>query len=255
MPSGNRLVAGELWSDPETLEVSLEDDLAERLDLEIGDTLTFDFDGTEQSLTITSLRDNDFEEGFEISFDVMAEPESANPEQTKFVATARLPRDREQTAQDELAAAFPNAFMVRISPILNRVRDQLNRIGWGIRFLSLFIIGAGLAVLAGAVGMESLRRGREVALLKTLGMTRAQIAVAFAAEYAIIGAVAALIGVFTGTLLAYYAITRGFELDFYLPAVYPGGAIVVTVLLCVTVGIAASIRALSRSPIDTFRSE
>lgn len=255
MPSGNTLVEGELWSDPDVLEASLDTGLARRLDLGIGDTLTFDFEGTDQTLTITSLRENDFEEGFEISFDVMAEPESANPDQTKHVVTARLPTDREQMAQDQLAAAFPNVVMLRISPILNRVRDQLNRIGWGIRFLSLFIIGAGLAVLAGAVGMESMRRGREVALLKTLGMTRGQIAVAFAAEYAIIGIVAAGIGVFTGSLLAYFAITRGFELDFYLPVLYPTGAIAITVLLCVTVGIAASVRALSRSPIDTFRSE
>ena len=49
---------------------------------------------------------------------------------------------------------------------------MLDRIGLAVRFLGGFTVLAGIAILAGAVSAGSARRGREVALLKTLGMTR-----------------------------------------------------------------------------------
>ena len=48
----------------------------------------------------------------------------------------------------------------------------LSKLGLGVRILGFLTVFAGLAILAGAIGAETVRRGAEVALLKTLGMTR-----------------------------------------------------------------------------------
>ena len=96
--------------------------------------------------------------------------------------------------------------------ILEKSLEVLRRIGLGIRFLGGFTVLAGIAILAGAVSAGSARRGREVALLKTLGMTRRGVAGAFAVEYALIGLVAGVIGAVGGTVLAWGVVTRGFEM-------------------------------------------
>ena len=102
--------------------------------------------------------------------------------------------------QDLLAARFPNVTFLRIREILEKVLKVLRRISLGIRFLGGFTVVAGIAILAGAVSAGSARRGREVALLKTLGMTRRGVAATFAVEYALIGLVAGVIGAIGGSV-------------------------------------------------------
>jgi len=59
--------------------------------------------------------------------------------------------------------------------MLDKVASMLGRLALGVRLLGSLTVLAGLAILAGAVSAGSIRRGAEVALLKTLGVTRAGI--------------------------------------------------------------------------------
>jgi putative ABC transport system permease protein len=92
-----------------------------------------------------------------------------------------------------------------------------------------------------------------VALYKTLGMTRAQVAMMFAVEYALVGLVAGAIGTVGATALA-FAVTRfGMELDWGWA---PGAsllALAMTVVLSVAAGLAASSRALAARPLTVLR--
>ena len=66
--------------------------------------------------------------------------------------------------------------VLRVRPILEKVADVLARLAFGVRALGSFTILTGLVILAGAVATTALRRAREAALLKTLGVTRAGVA-------------------------------------------------------------------------------
>ncbi|MEK7863650.1 MAG: hypothetical protein AAB295_10365, partial [Chloroflexota bacterium] len=177
----NEIVKGALWSDPSRPEVSLEQDYANDFHLDVGDTITFNFGGTDTELLVSSIRTVKWE-GLGINFQLVVEPGVIEGMPQRRVATARLPKVEELGAQDAIAAAFPNVTLLRVGDALDRIAAQLKRIGWGVRFLGLFIVGAGIAVLTGTIGIESQRRGREVALLKTLGMTRRGVAGLFATE-------------------------------------------------------------------------
>jgi putative ABC transport system permease protein len=114
---------------------------------------------------------------------------------------------------------------------------------------------AGIAILAGAVSAGSARRGREVALLKTLGMTRRGVGAVFATEYALIGAVAGVIGAAGGGVLSWFVLTRGMEAHWRLePAAY-GVAVAGAIGLAVAAGLAAWLAALRRRPIEALRAE
>ncbi|MFY9819909.1 MAG: FtsX-like permease family protein [Thermoanaerobaculia bacterium] len=258
LPKDNQIVAGRLWSDPDPsphhAEVSLEKEFADGIGARLGSTLTFDVQGVPIDLKVTSLRTVNWQT-FGINFFLVVEPGVLESAPQTRLAVARLPKGGEQRAQDALAASYPNVTLLRIREILEKVLKVLQRISLGIRFLGGFTVVAGIAILAGAISAGSARRGREVALLKTLGMTRRGVAATFAAEYSLIGLVAGGIGTAGATVLAYGVITRGFKIPWQLDPLSMTVALGGTVILAVLAGLAASYRALQRRPIEVLRAE
>jgi putative ABC transport system permease protein len=155
--------------------------------------------------------------------------------------------------QDRLAAAFPNVTMLRLRQLLERVIGILEQVGFAVRLLGSFTVLSGVSILAGAVSAGAVRRGREVALYKTLGMTRLQVAAVFAVEYALIGLVAGAIGTGGGVALA-WAVTRfGLEIEWAWKLTPLAAALGMTVVLAVVAGLAASTRALAVRPLSVLR--
>jgi putative ABC transport system permease protein len=137
--------------------------------------------------------------------------------------------------------------------VLERVAAILQQIGFGIRLVGGFTVLAGIAILGGAVSAGAVRRGRQVALYKTLGMTRAQVVAVFAVEYALIGLVAGTIGALGGTVMAWLVMRYGFELGWWWPLWPISAAITGTLLLSVAAGLAASAKALAVRPLAVLR--
>ncbi len=254
LPAGNVVVEGSLWSDPGHPEVSIERDFAGELGVRLGSTITFDVQGVPVEVWVTSLRTVEWKT-FGINFFLVVEPGVLESAPQNRVATAQLPAGREQAIQDRLAAAYPNVMLIKIREILEKIAAILERIGLGIRLLGGFTVAAGIAILAGAVSAGSARRGREVALLKTLGMTRRGVVAVFSVEYALIGLVAGAIGAAGGGVLAWAVLTKGMDTPWRSQPAAFAIALGATVALSVLAGIAASLGALSRRPIDVLRAE
>lgn len=254
LPEDNVVTAGSLWSDPESAEVSIEQEFADDLGLKLGSVLRFDIQGVPVEMKVTSLRTVDWTT-FGINFFLIVEPGVLENAPQQRLAAFQVAKGREQRIQDLLAASYPNVTLLRIREILEKIVRVMDRIGLGIRFLGGFTVLAGIAILAGAVSAGSARRGREVALLKTLGMTRAGVVATFAIEYLLIGLVAGAIGTIAGNALAWGVTTRGFELSWSFEPAMAAVAVLASVVLTVVAGLAASFRALERRPIEVLRSE
>lgn len=254
LPEDNRIIEGALWSDPQRAEVSVEQEFAGDIGVRVGSTMRFDIQGVPIDVVVTSLRTVDWQT-FGINFFLVVEPGVLEQAPQQRLAVARLPPASEQRVQDQVAAAYPNVTLLRIREILEKVLKVLGRISLGIRFLGGFTVVAGIAILAGAISAGTARRGREVALLKTLGMTRRGVAAAFAVEYALIGLVAGTIGTVGGTALAWGVVTRGFEIPWKLDPLALTLTLAASVALAVIAGLAASFRALERRPIEVLRAE
>ncbi len=254
LPEDNRIIAGALWSDPERAEVSVEEDFARDLGVGLGSELVFDIQGVELPLVVTSLRSVNWRT-FDINFFLVVETEALAGAPHYRVATAKLPAEREQAIQDHLAASYPNVTLIEIGRLLAQVRAVLARLATGVQFLGAFTILAGIAILAGAISAATLKRSRELALLKTLGMTRRDVAKMLAVEFALLGLVAGLLGTAGGLLLARAVVTLGMELPWRFE---PGPlvlALVASTTLTAVTGVLASGRALQSRPIEVLRSE
>ena len=210
LPQDNSIIAGELWSDPEVSEVSVEEGFAKELSVEVGSRLEFDIQGMPFELAVTSIRTVDWRT-FGINFFLVVEPGVLEEAPQVRIATAQFPEPAEQSTQDLLAAEFPNVTLLKIRDLLDKIARGLERMTSGVRFLGSFSILAGILILAGGISAGSVQRGQRVALLKTLGRTRLEVAAMMAMEYALIGAVAGLIGTAGGALLSWFVLTRSME--------------------------------------------
>jgi putative ABC transport system permease protein len=254
LPEDNAVVQGELWSDPERAEVSVEEGFAHDLGVGLGSVLAFDVQGVPLELVVTSIRTVDWGT-FGINFFLVVEPGVLDRAPQQRLAAVRLPRDATQGVQDLLAARYPNVTMVQIRDILEKIVAVLERIALAVRFLGGFTVLAGIAILVGAVSAAAARRGREVALLKTLGFTRAGVAAVFSVEYAAVGLVAGAIGAAGGGVLAWAVLTRGMEMEWSWFPVPFAVTLAGMVVLAIAGGLAASTGALRRRPIEVLRQE
>ena len=252
LPEDNIIVDGALWSDPSRAEVSVEQDFARDMGVIVGDRVVFNVQGVPLELLVSSIRTVEWER-FSINFFLVVEPGVLDDAPRYRIATARLASDAELPVQDRLAASYPNVTMLRIRDILEKIIVVLEQVGFGVRFLGAFTVLAGIAILAGAVSAGAVRRGRQVALYKTLGMTRSQVALVFAVEYALIGLVAGTLGTVGGVALAFLVVRFGFEITWaWIPTAYVTAA-TATVVLSVVAGLAASTRALAVRPLAVLR--
>jgi putative ABC transport system permease protein len=252
LPIGNTIVAGALWSVPDRAEISIERDFAADLGANVGDMIAFDIQGVPLELYVSSIRTVEWQR-FSINFFLVVEPGVLDDAPRFRVAAARLPEQAERPVQDRLAAAYPNVTMLRLREVLDKVVAILQQVGLGIRLLGSFTVLAGVAILGGSVSAGAVRRAREVALYKTLGMTRFQVIATLAVEYALIGLVAGTIGAAGGVILAWIITRFGFEIAWdWSPGIYLL-SVVTAVALTVIAGLAASVRPLTVRPIAVLR--
>jgi putative ABC transport system permease protein len=254
LPEDNAIIAGELWSQPEVSEVSVEEGFAKELGAEVGSRLVFDIQGMPLDLTVTSIRTVDWRT-FGINFFLVVEPGVLEEAPQVRIATAQFPEPAEQSTQDLLAAEFPNVTLLKIRDLLDKIARGLERMTSGVRFLGSFSILAGILILAGGISAGSVQRGQRVALLKTLGMTRREVAAMMATEYALIGAVAGLIGTAGGALLSWFVLTRSMELSWQPYPELIALSLAASVLLTALTGIVASWGALQRRPLAVLRAD
>ena len=220
--------------------------------MRVGSRLTFDVQGVPVDFVISSLRQVEWR-SFAVNFFLIAEPGVLDDAPQFLLGAARVPAGAEQPLQDALARLHPNVSVVRVRELLERASSLVAQLGAALRYLGLFGVLVGIIMLAGAVAASQLRRAREVALWKTLGLTRAQIVAMFAVEYGLLGAEAGQISAASAfgltALFARYVLA--------LPALPSLATCALGVLalsaLSVLAGLAASARALRVAPLEVLR--
>jgi len=254
LPADNRIIAGKLFADPARQELSVERGFARDLGVGLGSVLRLDVQGVPFDLTVTSLREVEWR-SFHVNFFLVAEPGPLDDAPQFRIAAVNTAKERETELRNALAARYPNISVISVRGMLERAAQMFSQAAMAVRFIGAFAVGTGVMVLMGAVLSSQLKRRREIALLKTLGLRRVEILSMYAVEYALIGAVSGIVGAGFGYGLVLAFARFALELESQPSLAWTFGFAALSVLLSVGAGLLASLRSLAVMPAEILRGE
>src|SRR6266550_2301699 len=189
---------GKVAADAEPVPVSIEKGVAGALKVGLGDELQFEIQGVPITARVASVREVDWQRVQPNFF--MVFPEGVLESAPQFYAIVARAESNQAAArlQRAIVERFANVSVIDLSLILNTLNSILGKVSAAMRFVALFTIFTGLAVLASAVLGSRAQRTRESILLRTLGAPRRQILAVIAAEYLLLGGISGVAGTALG---------------------------------------------------------
>ena len=189
----NRIVDGRWWR-PDELDqplVSVEQGIAQKLGLHVGDRLRYGLGGREVEVTVQSIRAVRWD-SFGVNFFVVATPAVLAGEPSTYVSSFYIPPDKPEF-EATLVHELPNATIVNVGELLERIRALVDRLASAVSLLASLTLLAGVLVVAASLLLSQQERQREGAILRALGATRAQLRGALLCEFILVGAIAGLV--------------------------------------------------------------
>ncbi|MCR1826853.1 ABC transporter permease [Pseudomonas oleovorans] len=253
LPSDNLITAGNWWGAAHASElpgVSVESELAESLQLKLGDQLRFNVGGIERDAQVTSLRQVDWD-SFQPNFYMIFEPQTLQDLPATYLTSFYLPpgQDAELVA---LSRAFPSVTLLQVDALLAQLRSILAQVTLAIEYVLLFVLAAGITVLLAGLQATLDERIRQGALLRALGAERKLLISARRAEFGLLGAAAGLLAALGCELVSFLLYRYAFDMS-WQPHPWLLLLPLIGALLIGLAGVLGTRRALNASPLSVLR--
>ena len=251
MPAHNAVSAGH-WTAEEEGGLSVEEGLAQTLQLKLGDSLTFDVAGQRHTGRITSLRKVEWG-SMRVNFFVMFPVSRLEGVPLTYISAFQAPPATAKALDRGLLEAFPNITNVDISASVAQVQAVLSQVVQAVEFLFAFTLASGLLVLVSTISATREARVREYAVMRALGAGRSLLARMQRAELLGVGALSGLLA--TGVAMGVGGVLARQVFEFaWTPSPWvPLGGAVAGALLAWGAGLWGLRSVLSRPVVDTLR--
>ncbi|MFN3682139.1 MAG: ABC transporter permease, partial [Nitrospira sp.] len=257
LPKDNTIVQGEWWKPGQVFTkplISLEEDAARHLGLNIGDSIEVDIHGIPITGEVSSIRHVEWS-NFSTNFYMIFSPGSLDGVPYTYVATARVTPSEELALQQTVVTSFPNVTAINVGDVLHRFTQVMDRLTLAIQSVALFCVLASSLVMAAALAATRYRRLYESLILKALGATREVLVQIFAIEYALLGAVGGIAGLLLASALSWATLSFIFDLRWSFEPVILFVSFLTTIVLTTAVGFLSTYRILGQPPLCGLRHE
>ena len=255
-PGETVIEEGEWW--PEDYSgpplVSLDAELRDALDLDLGDTITISIAGRPLTMTISSFRAIDWRSP-DFNFRIIVSPGLIESAPQSWFGTIMAAPDAAQAVETRLIADLPLLAFVPVGDALARVQSIFDGLTNAIALVSGTAVIAGVLVLAGALSVGRMQREADAVVMKVLGSRRSQVILAFLIEYALLGAIAAMLASAIALAGAWTAATYLLRIDFAVQPLQLALLAAAIVLVTTATGAATTWSAMSARPAARLREE
>ncbi|MFL6416196.1 MAG: ABC transporter permease [Bryobacteraceae bacterium] len=254
LPEGLEIKRGEWWpasSDAPQLAVS---ELAARdFQLNVGDQIRFQIAGRKVRAPVVAI----FRRlaRAPVRYDFVFPREALTGLPVVYYGAAHVEPKSIPQVEEAIFEKFPTVTVMNLADVLKRIQEAVDQVAVVIRFLASFAIGAGLVILCSSVAGTRYRRIREVAILKSIGGTRAQIVRIFSVEFSMVGVLAGLAGGVLANVFTRILADRFIDVPYDFDWTSVGVAVMGTALLANVAGWLASARILKQRPLEVLRNE
>jgi putative ABC transport system permease protein len=254
LPESNRLVAGKWWGEDYSgsLQISLEDEFAANMGIEIGDQLGFVVGGEEIEVPVTSFRRIAWDSLSPNFYLVFSPGDVSQLPQTYLSSLYIDPEDR--GVLKTLLQKYPSVTLIDLEVTLGQIRTIISRASAAVQYVFLFTLLAGIVVLLAAIQVTRDERRFESAILHTLGAQRRQILKGIAAEFIALGALSGLLAAMGASTVSFFLAKYAFDLDYKVdPLVWIVGLVSGALIVGVT-GTLATRKAVNEPPVTVLRN-
>ncbi|ECW0975089.1 FtsX-like permease family protein [Salmonella enterica subsp. enterica] len=187
-PAHNPLVSGH-WP-PKPGEVSMEEGLAKRLNVKLGDSVTFMGDTQAFSAKVTSLRQVDWE-SLRPNFFFIFPSGALDGQPQSWLTSFRWENGNGMLTQ--LNREFPTVSLLDIGAILKQVGQVLEQVSRALEVMVVLVTLCGMLLLLAQVQVGMRQRHQELVVWRTLGAGKKLLRTTLWCEFAMLGLVAGLV--------------------------------------------------------------
>lgn len=255
LQTDNEIVSGAPWKPGVFPQggFSVEVKLAERLGIKPGDSLTFNVAGQPLNAEIVNLRTVSWD-SFNVNFFVQGNASLKSGLPTAYITSLYLDENSRAALVRKLASDYPAASLLDVRPMIDRIRQVMDKGAMAVESVFLFTLLAAVLVTLSAVQISRAERAREIAILRSLGASRQLVMSNMLIEFGLIGLISgglgALLANITGQIIAHrlFDLASGFNMVLWITGL-AGGA-----LGMIVVGYFAMRSLLNTSPMHVLQS-
>ena len=260
LEANEKLMAGTWWDNSPATdmpEVSIEESLRTRFQIQPGDEMRFDVLGRIVTARVRSIRAVDFRDFRAGGFMIVFRPGPFDAAPHTYIAAVKGAVDpaARSRMQGQLVTQYPNVSVVDLREVLNTVKTIVDNVTLAVTVVGGLVMLSGTLILVGAVSMTKFRRVYEAAILKTLGASSRLIAAMLLLEYGVLGAIAGTVGALGAIALSWAVAHYALDLEWQAAPLLTISGIVVTAIVVGAVGVLASLDVLRHKPLATLRAE
>ncbi|WP_282109629.1 ABC transporter permease [Shewanella algicola] len=260
LPPNNKLLEGQFNQTDD--EVSVESGVAERLELKLGDKLTYRIDNQDLSVTVASIRQVQWET-LQPNFYMIFTPKALEPFAYTSMASFHL-NDQLLAADGSLLTAdqvvlqlirqFPTVSIIDVGAMVGQLRQIIEQVSLSLSLVLALVLLASALVLIAQTEAGMATRQRELAVLRTFGASGWLLRASTGFEFALLGAIAGLLAVIVAEFALYMLKTQVFELVVYMHWPWWGIAPVAGAAIVSTLGVWRCRQLLNKSCSDMLKA-
>lgn len=183
-PKDNKIVAG-VATFSAVGEVSVEDETAKRLGIQIGDTLTFSLPEGALKAKVINLRSVEWE-SFSPNFFFIFSPQTMDANAGSYLGSFYVPPEQKDRLVP-IIQQFSNTVFIDVSLILQEIKRIIEILVQIITVLALLVCLSGILVLVACLNLLMDERKREVALMRSFGGSKQKLKWVLTLEIGLLG--------------------------------------------------------------------
>jgi len=212
MPNNNELISGRFNQD--TDDVSVESGVAERLDIGLGDSLTYTIDNQTLTVNVTSIREVHWET-LQPNFFMIFTQEALAPFAYTSMSSFHL-EDAQRSVILSLIKQFPTVSVIDVGAMVAQLRQIIEQVSLSLTLVMVLVLLASALVMIAQTEAGMASRQRELAVLRTFGGSGWLLRAATGLEFALLGTIAGVLAVIVAEFTLYLLKTQVFELNVYM---------------------------------------
>jgi len=252
VPPDNLITAGAWWgTESEPGFVSIEEEYADWLGLELGDRLEFEVNQEVIVAEVSSFRSVRWD-NMQPNFFIIFSPGTIDHLGGTYLSTA-LMESEQKILLNDLIRLFPTMVVIEIDALIEQIQTIISQVTSAIELISILVLVCGALVLLACVNATLDERFKENAILRTLGAGQKLILSSLLIEFAFIGSIAGIIATIGAEFSLYYLQEQVFEQEFGFHFwVWPLGPLVGMVIIG-GLGLATTRGVVRISPLTVLR--